>query len=1749
MKIERILTLMAVLFLLGTAAKAQIYPVTATVQINPPATTYLTDFTALGSNQLSVNLFLNDFNEPVYDVRLKISITGNGISLVTHPGYVPPLISLSPGANLFSGSDLANYLNTNNMLVSGISALALQEGGSGLPEGIYTFCVQVYDYLRPDKALSFNQCSAKLLRKNYPPNLVFPACGSTVPVFAGNQDILFQWQVNADFTIQTLYELSIVEVPPGMNPNDAMNGTATKILDSEPVMGTNFLYGPDQLPLEIGKKYAYRIKVLDLQGNTTFENNGLTPVCTFYYGVDADGIVPLVSPAFDERVSTVQQLTFRWNRPENAIPGQQVYYKLKAVLMLDGQDPEVALEFNPVWYEVTTPVIPGNAALVLPNYLFPLPPERHYAWEVKAYSDNSGTEQEIAVSEKRFFKSAPAVERFKAGNPDWNIITVITLTGHEDVANNQKKISGIGTMKIRENGEEVTLHFTDIIVGPLDDFWQLMSGSITEPLNNFLVHLDNSGNPAGDVDNMDNYGVANFHATHVIVEKDDLKLRGKLRWQFPHATGGGSPVVESVEDDVLYNRLKIIDYEIGVEAASFDLLDPYGFRIEYAASTNSASNFSVFNSILSLTLDGEVYTITEVKDMSGNRMSYKFTGADNPYYFTQTGMEADPNIKLVKNTQIQLDAAAAIFDLSEDQSPEKIADTAWKGIYFTNFNVHFPTTFDGSNQIVLAQAQAYNFEPLAGNSFYGWVDRFGVNMEVLKAFTGSTGPAAAFNTFEGNIREMKIKLEDNNVSGCHVKGFVLIPFLNPDEDFTYAVPFDNNGLQVSFLDDDLVNKEVVLRQSSRELRLELTVKQAVFKDNERLDLVIDLQWEALGIHLTNVTEFKIWGSREIGFRTPGGAKGLTNVVGKFDNQFEITIFGIAAGFFGDTYAVNFITHMVLGDEKMAIVDPTSAAAPTAQFYTDDKRIPKGKENDPAWVPTAKYVHNKYWGNYSEGAKKELKGGKIALFIPVYMSYPITPKSAGLGLLGAGVGAGAGAGIGALLAADTIHVASYGENEGVSVEGTGNEEEGAGIGAAAGAGVGAAAALKLAEANAIWVLKGGLLYKTDDPVWGNVFMGVATAEIKRPIRYGIATKMVIGSKDDVHYGLFELTYQANKSDFDKLGTVKEALGGSSMAKQTSGAMPPTTVPTKRIIFGNFNVVEIGGRVYWNMSHDVEKECGKDMKSLVQLGGVTPENIDPEKIWKFLTTCQKLKMIAESNNLSEFLCQWRELDPKAFQSSLRALPEPDWELMKREVPQIPAAIWNRLKHDSIQTFAHLELLFPNEWCPHIVNAMLKQIENYEERLCNLPSFPPNIPPDLCKMSKGNQRSLLKRIDKQSQAQKPTKPFVVEERHILTLAEWNTMVAGLIPPDTINWVYIFNSYPDKDWCKIIKELPGVCWGPECMWPLPNFFPIDWPDSLINIHAAPAVPNWINKISPSEITNYRVDNSIDFGMMLKVRAENTLVPAPGDPPLSPEAAAVLYSKDGMATMFKGVLEMNGGQGSFGQFLLRVDVGMGNAPHPPTIDGSFVKGKGCITYTEKTKTFIADFQAQAIAAIGPPPKPRKGLCGQGKIHFQASPGKVDLEIGNQKFPIFVVTCPAGWGGIGWFELHQKDPNSLKLGAGMGLVLAAFAQTDRYGNEVCTFYGYVNAYAAMVAIADVTVEPELELTRAGILVGIGVDIGVNFSGMLCPFGNINALHLYLGGELIATFPRNELAGSLGGEAVLFGVIRAAFSFPFKEKII
>ena len=133
------------------------------------------------------------------------------------------------------------------------------------------------------------------------------------------------------FSIQVRYEMKLVQVPEGMNVNDAINGTSFPILDWLEINTTSFIYGPTLLPLDLNQKYAFQLRVVDVSGLTTFENDGKAPVCWFTYGYSNDGTIDLTAPAHQARVTDPARVDFAWSGPSNATNGQQLKYHIKVV--------------------------------------------------------------------------------------------------------------------------------------------------------------------------------------------------------------------------------------------------------------------------------------------------------------------------------------------------------------------------------------------------------------------------------------------------------------------------------------------------------------------------------------------------------------------------------------------------------------------------------------------------------------------------------------------------------------------------------------------------------------------------------------------------------------------------------------------------------------------------------------------------------------------------------------------------------------------------------------------------------------------------------------------------------------------------------------------------------------------------------------------------------------------------------------------------------------------------------------------------------------------------------------------------------------------------------------------------------------------------------------------------------------------------------------------------------------------------
>jgi|GEM_PF-3531166 len=283
--------LLLVVLSIGKSA-AQVYPVQATVQLVPPYSLYLSDYVESGTERLVLNVFLADVARPQLDVRFRLKIIGQGITIQTRDGYMPPPVSIQGGMPLrLISTDLADYFNPNNLIFQGLSRAEYERVGK-LPEGVYQICFEVLEYNRGIK-VSNTACGVAWMILNDPPIVNLPRQNEKLKAMSP-QNVILQWtprhmgSPNSAFT--TEYDVTMVEVwPATRNPNDA-------ILTSPPIfetttMASTIVYGPAETPLEPGRRYAFRVKARSIAGITQldlFKNNGYSEVFSFVYGDACD---------------------------------------------------------------------------------------------------------------------------------------------------------------------------------------------------------------------------------------------------------------------------------------------------------------------------------------------------------------------------------------------------------------------------------------------------------------------------------------------------------------------------------------------------------------------------------------------------------------------------------------------------------------------------------------------------------------------------------------------------------------------------------------------------------------------------------------------------------------------------------------------------------------------------------------------------------------------------------------------------------------------------------------------------------------------------------------------------------------------------------------------------------------------------------------------------------------------------------------------------------------------------------------------------------------------------------------------------------------------------------------------------------------------------------------------------------------------------------------------------------------------
>ncbi|WP_289658118.1 fibronectin type III domain-containing protein [Flavobacterium panacagri] len=263
---------------------AQTYPVTISTQITQPSPIYLSNYADASTinSPIKVQIALNDLTISNRQIRLKCYFQGQSISLMTNDFVVGAHdLFLEGGVPLqLTNVDLAPYFQYQNLL--GINP---NQYAQALPEGIYTFSVEVYDFAT-NKKLSKKTSVTTVIFQNDPPFLNLPLNNASI-MQQNIQNIVFSWTPRQINVSNVEYEFSLVEIWDKYTP--IQNAFAySPPLFTTTTRSTTLQYGVSEPQLIPGKRYAWRVKAKALLGAEevgVFKNNGFSEIYSFDYEV------------------------------------------------------------------------------------------------------------------------------------------------------------------------------------------------------------------------------------------------------------------------------------------------------------------------------------------------------------------------------------------------------------------------------------------------------------------------------------------------------------------------------------------------------------------------------------------------------------------------------------------------------------------------------------------------------------------------------------------------------------------------------------------------------------------------------------------------------------------------------------------------------------------------------------------------------------------------------------------------------------------------------------------------------------------------------------------------------------------------------------------------------------------------------------------------------------------------------------------------------------------------------------------------------------------------------------------------------------------------------------------------------------------------------------------------------------------------------------------------------------------------
>lgn len=469
-------------FFLGVnALSAQITQVSVTGVVTPPVSPYFSDYLN-NSSKLIITLMPTGSPGAKGRVYFRGSITGdNGVALEVKSDYKPSnWIDLTAGVpKVLRVRDFETMFTRNGTRFTGITPQELFNGG-GLPEGNYNACLDVYDYgtdkkLTPDNPL--NCLPPIILRYIDPPQLITPVCNAQVnanPV----QNVVFNWSISPGVTPQVEYLVKIVPVLNGQNPFDAINTLTTPAFFERTVKTTSLLYGPQFLKLELGMRYAIRIKAYDPQKKLLFKNGGESEVCTFTYLPGVNDRVTLISPANNGFSVFNGEHAFRYQLPVGLKPAG---VQMTLVQLKEFQKAGAAIHAN-------TNIYPDKGFQPFTDAVFRMKqslPPGDYAWKVTVQLNKQNPNATLE-SDVWTFKVQPtmdAKDKIKSF-----LMAGYDITVEEISTQNNDEFKGKGFLYFKKGGQKVPVVFMNLklrhfgMTNGLPTQWRVVHGRLTATL-------------------------------------------------------------------------------------------------------------------------------------------------------------------------------------------------------------------------------------------------------------------------------------------------------------------------------------------------------------------------------------------------------------------------------------------------------------------------------------------------------------------------------------------------------------------------------------------------------------------------------------------------------------------------------------------------------------------------------------------------------------------------------------------------------------------------------------------------------------------------------------------------------------------------------------------------------------------------------------------------------------------------------------------------------------------------------------------------------------------------------------------------------------------------------------------------------------------------------------------------------------------------------------------------------------------